>query len=400
MMRPVSKLRPTIAAIALTLSASANAGEFDLPPYAGAYQPQNRDERGWWSMADEDERILKESDLVIRDRELNDYVRSVLCQIVGDDRCDSVRIYILRVPAFNASMSPNGTMRVYSGLLLRVRSEAELASVLGHEFAHFELRHTLRNFEQSRRGSDLLAWTALLGAVSARYGNGSSNQFYDTRMALLGGIYSFRRDQEKDADFLGFSYISKARYRPSAASEVWRAQMNEQDQTNIDRGRRSNRYDGVAFFASHPTNLERADALSALANRVPGGEYDGLARHREAMKSWVPLFLSDELALNDFGGTDYVINRLAGDSFTADLLFARGELYRGRGHPRDLASATKFYRDALSMDPDVAGAWRGLGLTLLRTKQNEEGRAALREYLQRVPDAKDAAMLRSLVEGQ
>lgn len=216
-------------------------------------------------------------------------------------------------------------------------------------------------------------------------------------MAILGGIYSFRRDQERDADVLGFSYMSKAGFRPSAAAEVWRAQMNEEDQTNIDRGRRSKRYDGVAFFASHPTDLERADTLSALANRVPGGEYDGFARHREAIKKWIPLFLSDELALNDFGGTDYVINRLAGDEFTADLLFARAELYRGRGHPRDLVSAIDFYRQAIALDGNVSVAWRGLGLALLRSKQVEEGRAALKEYLKRVPDAQDAPMLKALV---
>src|SRR3546814_6888547 len=77
------------------------------------------------------------------------YVKSVLCRAVGTDRCDATRVYILREPTFNATMSPNGTMRVYSGLLLRVRSEAELAAVLGHEFGHFEKRHSLMQFKRS-----------------------------------------------------------------------------------------------------------------------------------------------------------------------------------------------------------------------------------------------------------
>src|SRR3546814_16031225 len=70
---------------------------------------------------------------------------------------------------FNATMSPNGTMRVYSGLLLRVRSEAELAAVLGHEFGHFEKRPSLMQFKAASGGSDLLAWSALLASMSPSY---------------------------------------------------------------------------------------------------------------------------------------------------------------------------------------------------------------------------------------
>lgn len=395
-MKPATCLLAMLAFLAAPTAALAGDDDFELPTYTGAYQPQDRDERGIWAIDDEYERKLQNSDIVIRDEKLDDYVRGVFCRTVGEDRCSSVRTYILRVPAFNASMSPNGTMRIYSGLLLRVRSEAELASVLGHEFAHFELRHSLRNFEQSRRASDLAAWTALIGAIGTTYGTGTGYN-RDTQLAILGGLYQFKRNQERDADMLGFSYMAQAGFRPSAASEVWRAVMNEEDQTAIDRGRRPRRYQNAAFFASHPTSLERADTLSALANRVRGGEYDGFATHREAMKEWLPILLADELALNDFGGTDYLIGRLAGDEISADLLYARGELYRGRGNPRDLVSAAEFYRQALNKDEGVNEAWRGLGLSLLRNNNADEGREALRRYLELVPEAADAAMLQSIV---
>ncbi|WP_333999038.1 hypothetical protein [Sphingomonas aurantiaca] len=104
---------------------AGDTGRLALPTYSQAYTPTTVDERGVWMEADEDERRLRESPSVIRDPALNAYVRGVLCRTVGDDRCRSVRIYIERVPAFNASMAPNGTMIVWSGLLLRVRNEAE-----------------------------------------------------------------------------------------------------------------------------------------------------------------------------------------------------------------------------------------------------------------------------------
>jgi predicted Zn-dependent protease len=127
------------------------------------YQPTGVDEIGLWREDDEQERALAASPIVIRDEALTSYVKGVLCAAVGQDRCNATRIYILREPSFNATMVPNGTMRVYSGLLLRVHSEAELAAILGHEFGHFEKRHGLQEFKAKRRDR-----TCLRGAHSWR----------------------------------------------------------------------------------------------------------------------------------------------------------------------------------------------------------------------------------------
>src|SRR3546814_15865655 len=93
----------------------------------------------------------------------------LLLSAVGTDRSYATRVYILREPTFNATMSPNGTLRAYSGLLLRVRSEAELAAVLGHEFGHFEKRSSLMQFKAASGDSDVLAWSALLDRRSLSY---------------------------------------------------------------------------------------------------------------------------------------------------------------------------------------------------------------------------------------
>lgn len=396
-MKRVAKIALAIGIGVMASAASAPPEDFSVPTWRGVYQPAGTDEQGLWMEADEDERTLRDSRLVIADEALNGYLRGVLCRTVGEERCGAVRIYVVRVPFFNASMAPNGTMRVYSGLLLRVRNEAELASILGHEFAHFELRHTLEGYKRARTGSDIVAWTAVLGALATRYGGGRSNPG-ETRDAVLGTLAHFSRQNERAADLLGFAYMTKARYRPSAAADVWRGLMNEADSSAAARGRRSGRYDSVAFFASHPTDLERADTLSLLANRVPGGEYDGSDALAQALAPWRAHFLEDQLTLGDFGGTEFLLERLAGENWTAPLLFARAELYRNRGNPRDLVASAGFYREALAKDPSLAAADRGLGLSLLRTGQTTDGKAALSRYLAAAPGASDAAMLRSMVE--
>ena len=255
------------------------------------------------------------------------------------------------------------------------------------------------DFKRHRTGGDLIAWTALIAGIAQTYGGGSAvTSVNDMQTSVYGSIAKFSRDQERDADIRGFAYMATAKYRPSAAADLWRSAMNESDHTAAGRYQRSARYDGVAFMATHPTNLQRADYLSALANRVPGGEFDGMAQYAAALGPWRRAFLEDQLKLNDFGGTEYLLERLAGDAWTADLLFARGELYRRRGKPRDLVHAAGFYRNALASDPSLVDAHYGLGLSLLRSGSREEGKSALTTYLMARPDAPDAAILRSLIQ--
>lgn len=104
--------------------------------------------------------------------------------------------------------------------------------------------------------------------------------------------------------------------------------------------------------------------------------------------------------LNDFSGSEYLITRLGSEGWTAALLFARGELYRLRANPRDLPNAVDFYRQALELNSELSGAYRGMGLSLMRMDRKTEAASVLARYLQLKPDAPDAEMIRSLVAPQ
>lgn len=397
---------PALCGTALLWPACAIGGTRALqpapspPPYAGAYQPQGVDEIGLWKDDDEDERKLANSPLVIRDSALNAYVKNVLCETVGADRCKSARVYILRTPLFNASMSPNGTMRVYSGLLLRMRDEAELASVLGHEYGHYERRHSLARFRSARSGTDLLGWAAVLSSMSGTYGAQSS--FDSLQLSVYGGLYRYQRDNEREADLLGLGYLNVSSLPPQSASKVWRNVMAEAEASASARGLRKPRFDSIAFFASHPPEGERTTYLAALASPEGATRDPCAARYAEALGPWLPKFLDDQVKLNDFGASEYVINNLAVNGWTAPLWLARGELYRARGSQRDLVNAVEFYGNAVALDPTLPEAQRGLGLSLFKTGRREDGQAALSLYLALRPAAPDAAMIGMLVqkEGQ
>ena len=361
----------------------------DLPSAFG-YEPKDEDERGLWLQMDEFERKIKYSKLLIDDPDLNAYLRKVLCNTVGKNRCASTRIYLMRTPFFNASMAPNGMMMVWSGLLLRVRSEAELASVLAHEFGHFENQHSLQSFRDIRAKTDAMAWFSLVPGV------GSFAQF-----ELVGSVFRFNRDMEREADIVAVNYMAENGYDPVAASTIWEQLRGEMDATAKARKQKSRKDSEGGFFATHPNSKERMDYLRDAASKMDAKKFrKGEADYRAAIKDWWPRLIDDQVKLNDFGATEFLLEQLAANGWTSDLLFARGELYRSRGNAKDFTAAIKFYREAIALGDTIPEAWRGLGLALLRSGAVDDGKAALKKYLQRQPDADDRMMISTMVRAK
>src|SRR3546814_18696344 len=108
---------------------------------------------------------------------------------------------------------------VCSSDLLRVRSEAELAAVLGHEFGHFEKRHSLMQFKAARGGSDLLAWCALLASMSPSYN--TQRAYQDLQISVSGSFFRFARDQKREADLPGLGYANPGTLRPQPPAQLW-----------------------------------------------------------------------------------------------------------------------------------------------------------------------------------
>lgn len=375
------------------ISPHAVAAEVDPvhPTYAGAYEPQGVDERGLWMQLDEAERGLRDAPGLIRDPKLSEFVRGVLCRTVGTDRCTSVRIYIIQNNEMNASMAPNGMMVVQSGLLARMHSEAELAAILGHEFAHFELRHTLQKFRATRTGSDIAAWIGLAGAATNTSVTTASN-------SIVFNLASFSRAQETQADLLSVKYVRASSYR-LRASQVWQRSLEELNALRQERGLRKVRRVAPGLTDSHPTDLQRIAYHTKLEQEAGAAGEDGIASYKAAVASIMPGLFDSLVRGNEFGGADYVI-RSRGEAIGWDgaTLCARAELYRLRANPRDLVTARQFFEQAIAYPDAPPESWRGLGLTALRLGDAVAGRPALAEYLRRRPDAKDAASIKLLLD--
>ncbi|NNM76575.1 M48 family metalloprotease [Sphingomonas sp. ID1715] len=379
--------RAALAAVAAAFLASAAVAADLVPtgsPAAAGYQPLGPDEQGVWTALEEAERDLKASKLLVRDEALAAYLRQVLCRTAPAEGCKAIRIYVVRDPQFNASMTANGMLLVNSGLLLRIRSEAELAAILGHEYAHFERRHSLALLKKARSATGFAAFLGAAGGLPLQ-------------LALIGSVFSFSQDQEREADIDGLKAMRAAGYRTRSAGEIWANLRAEMDATAVARQVRS-RKDRRGMFETHPTTAERLTYLTASAASDPEGKA-AATEYRTAISPLWPMLIDDQVKLNDFGGSDYLLNGLASGGWTGSLLYARGELYRFRGQADDFDKAAGYYREALAMPDAPPAAWRGLGLALARSGDGAGARTAIDEYLKRNPQASDKAMLAMISGG-
>ena len=344
----------------------------------------NSDEAGLWMYLDRMEQNLKTSGRIETDPDLNAYVRRIICKLVPD-YCEDIRLYIVRTPHFNATMAPSGFMQIWSGLMLRAKNEAQLAYVLGHEIGHYQQRHTLERWRVARNSTNVLVFLEIaVTAAGAGYYGGNL-----TQLTAAAVIFAYSRDQEREADDLGFDLMANAGYDFHEAANIWQALIEEHEAADHP--------DQFILFASHPTTTERVRTLRKRAQQLEAEGKRGEKYQLEyltAIRSFRPIWLKNELRKRDFAASQVVLDHLfkAGDA-TGNLYFFQGELYRMRAQPGDAEKAIASYQKALSFDDCPPAAHRSLGLMFWKNDQIDEARTSLETYLQLVPNAPDRLMI-------
>ncbi len=203
---------------------------------------------------------------VSTDETLTRYVNLVGLAVASQDPRPDItyRFAVLETPAVNAFSAPGGYVFVTRGALGLMRSEAELAGVLGHEVGHVNARHVIDQIRKSDTMRGIRDIAGIQGTTLDRVvGTGAD--------ALFMGL---SREDELQADSLGLEYASAAGYDPGGlAAFVGRLNAHAGEGTLAE------------FFATHPKPDERIARLTAIAQRehLAGGA-DLAGRFRESVK--------------------------------------------------------------------------------------------------------------------
>ena len=153
---------------------------------------------------------------------------------------------VLDSPQVNAFAVPGGTIFITRGLLERMRSEAELAGVLGHEIVHVLRKHHLKAIQKGAQSA--LAGDALVHALRDRAGPAR-----DKLIAFGTEMYSRGLDKsdELEADRLGVVIAARGGYDAYGLPSVLQTlqAMSAQDSAL------------ALMFKTHPAPAERLNSL-------------------------------------------------------------------------------------------------------------------------------------------
>lgn len=114
----------------------------------------------------------------------------------------------------NAFALPGGFIFVTRGILAHFNSEAELAGVLGHEIGHVTARHSAEQLSRAQ--------FAQIGLVAGSVFVPEFAPYADLAGGGLGLLFlKFGRDDERQADDLGFRYMTRVGYDPREMVDVF-----------------------------------------------------------------------------------------------------------------------------------------------------------------------------------
>jgi hypothetical protein len=296
-------------------------------------------------------------------------------------------------------MFPTGFAVIFSGLLLRMRNEAQLAGVIAHEAGHFLRRHQIRMWRDMKRKTDLFAVGSMLLGVGGAAGGVYTGDI--ARLAELGTILSlfrYNRVMEAEADAMGARLLAENGYPAIEMSNTWEQLIGEEVASAKHRRKRRDRR--FSLFETHPSPESRLADLkvSAAEVTVPGRRYDSRRqRYLQAIGPIRQTLLDDQVKLNDPGASDFIIQTLARDGWNGLLRHYEAEVWRLRNRRGDDLRAAQGYAVAVQYPDAPPEAWRWHGLSLMKQGRQAEARSALSRYLQMQPAAPDAPFIRQMI---
>ena len=140
-----------------------------------------------------------------------------------------LRVHIVQTRTINAAAAPNGSIWVFTGLLDDMRSDDELAIVLGHELAHYTHEHSRRQMKQGM-WQQLAAIGAAVAIDRIKSPAAQELALHGARLGLAAWKNGYSRNQEDQADRVGLRYAHEAGFDVEKAVEMWQRQLQSSGQ--------------------------------------------------------------------------------------------------------------------------------------------------------------------------
>ena len=191
---------------------------------------------------------------LVEDPEVKGYIEEITQRLIKTAPPQPYKfdVNVLRSDSINAFCSPGGHLFVFTGLILSMNNESELAGVMAHELAHATQRHIATRIERSQ----------IIGLASTLLALGGMFMGGDARGATMAGalaggqaaMLNYSRQDETEADQVGLNYLIGAGYPPKGLPDAFEVILRDQRLTSS----------GIpTYMSTHPDVTSRIGDMSA-----------------------------------------------------------------------------------------------------------------------------------------
>jgi beta-barrel assembly-enhancing protease len=265
-LRAPCRAAPTLICVGLSVSialqtVSAQVRLPELGDSSGALVTSSQEKR----LGSEAMRELRAYGAVLNDPEVNAYLNELGKRVLSanPEIREPFEFFAVGDNSVNAFAMPGGFIGVNMGLVLLTQTESELASVLAHEIAHVTQKHYARQLDDQRKNSWMQIAGLAAAILAARSGNGDAVQgaILGSQAAAAQSYLNFSRDNEREADRIGFQYLQRAGFDTGAMS-VFMERLQRATSLNDS---------GIVpgYLRTHPITVERVGETRALISSAP-----------------------------------------------------------------------------------------------------------------------------------
>ena len=350
----------------------------------------------------------------VEDPEVVQYVNGILERLVKvtPPQPFTFKGTVIRHNALNAFAVPGGYVFVFTGMIMNVEREEDLAGVLAHELAHVTQRHVAQRLE---RAQYLTLGSLLLAVAGIALGGSSGGAIAATSLgAGQSAMLNYSRLDETEADHQGLQYLTKAGYPPMGMVGGFRvlrqkswmsgmsiptylsthpdlgdringlvARIQHMPREVVDRTSDNTRFQRVktllwARYGDAQAALQRFsknDALSAMGRGMVLSRQNQIPKANQAFEQALALAPNDPLVLREAGTFHYrkgdlqrseaylqKAMQLDRKDYMASFYYARLLDETGRGR-----EAARYYQDVLRLIPQDADVHEAYAKSLGKT---------------------------------
>ena len=235
---------------------------------------------------------------VVEDPEVSLYVNQIVERLVKTlpPQPFNFKAAVILHNSLNAFAVPGGYVYVFTGLIMNLEKEEDLAGVLAHELAHVTQHHVASRLERAQ----FVTLGSLLLAIAGVAVGGSSGGALAVGALGAGqsAMLNYSRIDETEADQIGLQYLVAAGYPPQGMVDGFKVlrQKSWMSGTNVP-----------TYLSTHPAIGDRINGLQAriqgMGKSVQGRTQDNKRFTRVKTLLWAR-YGDDQAAQQRFSGKD------------------------------------------------------------------------------------------------